>query len=436
MRKVEHVAIYRKLQDETMLNLSALDEPDRQVQLHEAWVNRETLWDFCNSHRAQGLPLSVKSCRGKLVLSRFPNQGPLHDFVCRHYGLAASDLRERGWAKGVVVRTVGGSLLIRPAFSVFNVTDVAAPGDVRTWGSGERVRNQQPSQSATLGGLTCLMIELARLDIYVPGHIVTSSNYWRRMRDAATRIRLRGMPKLKPMPELQADWGLADHILLPVGEDGNWSTNNFQSLEKSGRFRVICFAQVSSEHFPGPGVDSVNLVDVFDVPVVLKATTVDRAKRRFSYFDAALRDKQRVLVAGICTVRKNSGKVTVAEIDELFALSLTPGGAPTFSGMEVKAFTGLEDRGRAYRVSVVYDGQRYLGMRPDAEILDLDWVHLFEVFGFNSPEYRRKMLEKLAALELEFPGRYTYWDVLMEDLANALDRLPAATRVVELEQWL
>ena len=75
----------------------------------------------------------------------------------------------------------------------------------------------------------------------------------------------------------------------------------------------------------------------------------------------------------------------------------------------MKAFTGLEDRGRAYRVSVVYDGQRYFGMRPDAEILDLDWRHLFEVFGFTSEEYRQAMLEKLATLELKFPGRYTYW---------------------------
>ena len=419
-----------------MLNLSALSDPDRDVQLREAWAGRETLWDLCNPHHPQGLALYVKSCGGKLVLSKFPNQGPLHDFVCRHHSFAAADLRDRGWAKGVVVRTRGDSLLIRPAFSIFNVTGMAAQGDDRTWGSGERVKNQPLAQSATLGGLTCLMIEMARLDIYVPGRIVTSSDYWGRMRDAAKRVKLRGMPRVKVRGEDKDDWGPADRILLPVEESGRWSTNNFQSLEKSGRFRVICFAELSSEHIPGTGVDSVNLVDVFDVPVILKASTVERAKRRFPYLDPALRDKQRVLVAGLCTVRKVVGKETVAEIDELFALPLTPGGAPAFSGKEVKAFTGLEDRGRAYRVSVVYDGQRYFGMRPDAEILDLDWRHLFEVFGFMSEEYRQAMLEKLATLELKFPGRYTYWDVLIELLDDALNRLPEATRVFEIDKWL
>jgi hypothetical protein len=149
-----------------MLNLSVLSDSDREVQLREAWTNRETLWDLCNPHHPQGLALYVKSCGGKLVLSKFPNQGPLHDFVCRHYSFAAADLRDRGWSKGVVVRTRGEVLLIRPAFSVFNVTGIAAQEDGRTWGSGERVKDQPLARSATLGGLTCLMIEMARLDIY------------------------------------------------------------------------------------------------------------------------------------------------------------------------------------------------------------------------------------------------------------------------------
>ena len=133
-----------------MLNLSALSDSDREVQLREAWADRETLWDLCNPHHPQGLALFVKSCGGKLVLSKFPNQGPLHDFVCRHYSFAAADLRDRGWAKGVVVRTRGDLLLIRPAFSVFNVTGMAAQEDGRTWGSGERIKDQPLARSATL----------------------------------------------------------------------------------------------------------------------------------------------------------------------------------------------------------------------------------------------------------------------------------------------
>ena len=420
------MAIFRRLAGGTTLNLSVLPEQDREGQIREARLNRETIWDYCNPHQPQGLPLSVKLRAGKLVLSRFPKQGPRHDFVCRHYGFASADLKERGWAKSVVVRKRhgGDSLLIRPAFSVFSVTGVAE-NDGRVWGTDERVINQPLAQSATLGGLTCLMIEMACLHTYVPERNVSSADYWRRMRDAAKQIDLRGLPK--------SEWRLADKILLPVGPDGTWSKNNFRSLESAGRYRVICLTELSSGQFPGPGSESTGLFGVFDVPVILPASAVERAKRRFRYLEPSLRNGDRVLVAGLCTVHDAEGKGPVATVDELFALPLTPGGAPAFSGNEVIAFSGLEARRRAYRVSVVYDGHRYFGMRPDAEILDMELMHLFEVFGFSSAQYREAMLKKLAVLERKFPGRFTYWDVLLESLETALDRLPRATRTFDFE---
>lgn len=406
------------------VNLAEMSDEAIEKAIWAVVDSIERLYCTCAAPHHPPLPLDTYVRNKKAIAAKQKNDGSRHSPRCPKHDINLPSSPERGWTSTVLRKGKDGTYHLRPAFSTMALTGevdytVSVP-HARETTVGPRSHVRLPS--ASLMGTLSLLTQIALLDRFVPGRLVSDFQFFWELNEAAKSLDLRGFPR--------SPCKLSDRMLLPRGENDNWVRNNHARLAFAGRYRVLVVMPLKSSMLERPG-GVIRLDHVFGVPASISSMVLDRACDGSRAAHKAVAEGRKAVLFGIATVVKGDHGELEARVDDACLLSVTENWVPNFSSYEHMVFTFLERHGILYFVELVYDRERFWGLRPDAYLSR--WGIVIEIFGMNTPEYREWMAEKIKKYNRNCPGRFWYWDVLNESFEDAMKRLLDLIEKLEAE---
>ena len=345
-----------------------------------------------------------------------PGDGPAHWWLCRRHELDVFELATFGWTPEVV-RQQGKdgrfALALDTSLLLREPVDVAVPGaDYR---AADQQRIIKVKRRATLLGLLRFAWDLGKLNIHDPT-MVWESNPWERLRLALTKIEVNGAGN--------AQCGLAESTLLPIGTNLGIKANNYEAVANAyGRRRVLFACLLTDHRVDRYLADNLNLADAFGPDVYVPSEVMQEA-RRFSAGIHALEAGRPTIAFGVATVQVNGHSgMTVA--DRMVLEAVTEDFIPVDSEPEYRFFNGVASLGRVFKRGLVFDGDKYAGFHPDCDLLDTGLPQFpWEVYWIRSAEYRVRMQTKESTFTAKFGEHHGHWLVGEELLEESLARLP------------
>ena len=360
-------------------------------------------------------------------LRRKPEDRGAHHEDCPHYALSPDQLADRGLSVDALKDNDDGELRVNLDFGLTDTEDLDIPM-ARGQFIRRNGRTQQTRTRASLRGLLHLLWAGAGLNRYEPFRGMPALSPWERLRHEARRMIPNSMRSLN-------QHGLSSILLLPIDafeDERIQSTRNYAKLKEAHKKRRVMFVcALRPEHVEGIEDDGyVLLKRTFGVDITVTINHLESAFRHFPAERAALHDGYFVIAFGVAKVREfereNGQKYFGATAERLALMGVTNWFVPVESSYERAVADRLEGDMRGYMKPLRYDAD--VLVHPDFVLTDIPGQYALEVYGMDTPEYLQRKAEKEAIYEERLPGRHWQWNVLHEELEEAMQRLPAATR--------